>query len=158
MKSRSFSAAVIFACAVILFSCGGSDPKPTIQEVQLKKLAKTWTLTTVTLDGVNKKSSTEYNNFKLNLSGTFSSSAPDAEYNYSVSGRPQLSAWPGSGKWKFSTSAPETTILRDNATANELNITYTLNGDELTLTYTYSGDGYTGRTSIVQGQWEMKFN
>jgi len=158
MKSRSFSAAVIFACAVILFSCGGSDPKPTIQEVQLKKLAKTWTLTAVTLDGVNKKSSTEYNNFKLNLSGTFSSSAPDAEYNYSVSGRPQLSAWPGSGKWKFSTSAPETTILRDNATANELNITYTLNGDELTLTYTYSGDGYTGRTSIVQGQWEMKFN
>lgn len=158
MTQRSLSALSLIFISIIFLSCGGSDPKPTVQEVQLKKLAKTWTLTAVTLDGVNKKTSTEYNNFKLTLSGTYSSSAPDAEYNYSVSGRPQLSAWPGSGKWKFSTSAPETSIIRDNASANELNITYALNGDELTITYTYSGDGFTGRTSIVQGQWEMTFN
>ena len=158
MTPRSLTVLSIIIGTVVLFSCGGSDPKPTVQEVQLKKLAKTWTLTSVTLDGVNKKTSTEYNNFKLNLSGTYSSSAPDAEYNYSVSGRPQLGAWPASGKWKFSTSAPETSIIRDNASANELNITYALNGDELTITFTYSGDGFAGRTSIVQGQWEMTFN
>lgn len=156
MKLNTLISALL--AASILMACKGSENKPTVQETQLKQLAKTWTLSEVTLDGVNKKTSTEYNKFKLTISGTYSSSAPEAEYNYSVSGRPQLGSWPGSGKWKFSTSAPETQIVRDAGTANELPLTYSLTNGQLQITFTYQGDGYASRTSIVNGQWVMTFN
>ena len=158
-KVTSF--ALLFAAAVALSSCK-SDPDPSVQEVQLKKLVRTWTLNSVTLDGVNKKTSNEYNNFKLSISGTFNSATPDAEYNYSVSGRPQLSPWPANGKWKFGTGAPQSQLIRDAGTGNEIAITYTLqeNPLQLTVSYNYQGSGIDidGRTSVVKGNWEMVFN
>jgi len=146
------------AIAMVLMACKGSEDKPTVQETQLKLLTKTWSLSEVTLDGVNKKTSSEYNNFKLTISGTYSASAPDAEYNYSVSGRPQLGSWPGSGKWEFSSSAPETQLVRDPGSSDELPLTYSLTNGQLQITFTYQGDGYASRTSIVNGQWVMTFN
>ena len=143
----------------LMVSCK-SEPDPTIQEVQLKKLVRTWTLNSIELDGVNKKTSSEYNNFKLTLSGTFSSATPDAEYNYTVSGRPQLSPWPSSGKWKFGTGTPQSQIVRDAGTDNEIAVTYSLqeNPLQLTVSFNYQGTGIAGRTSVVKGNWELVFN
>lgn len=153
------SLSLIFGFLIILSGCK-SDPDPTVQEVQLKKLVRTWTLNGIELDGVNKKSSTEYNNFKLTISGTYNKSTPDAEYNYSVSGRPQLSPWPASGKWKFSTGAPQSQIVRDQGTDNEISVTYSLqeNPLQLTVSFNYQGNGIANRTSVVKGGWELVFN
>lgn len=143
--------------ALMLSGCK-DDKKPTVEETQLKLLAKTWTLSEVTLDGVNKKTSSEYNSFKLTISGTYSASDPNAEYNYSVSGRPQLGAWPASGKWTFDTNSPAGTLIRDPGTANEIPVTYSLSDGKLEISFTYQGDGFSGRTSIINGQWVMVFN
>lgn len=156
---RKTTAIALFASTMVLLTaCKGDDKKQTVEETQLKLLAKTWTLQTVTLDDVNKKTSSEYNNFKLTISGTYSSSAPDAEYNYSVSGRPQLGPWPASGKWIFDSNDPATQLIRDPGTDNELPVTYSINNGSLQITFTYQGDGFAGRTSIVNGQWVMTFN
>lgn len=154
------TALLFFSGLLFLMVSCKSEPDPTIQEVQLKKLVRTWTLNSIELDGVNKKTSSEYNNFKLTLSGTFSSAAPDAEYSYSVSGRPQLSPWPSSGKWKFGTGTPQSQIVRDAGTANEIAVTYSLqeNPLQLTVSFNYQGTGIAGRTSVVKGNWELVFN
>lgn len=147
------------AATFLLISCE-SEPDPTIQEVQLEKLVRTWTLNSIELDGVNKKTSSEYNNFKLTITGTYSASAPDAEYSYSVSGRPQLSPWPSSGKWKFGTGTPINQIIRDSGTDNEIAVTYSLqeNPLQLNVSFNYQGNGIAGRTSVVKGNWELVFN
>lgn len=142
----------------IAIGCGEDEPKPTVQELTLPKLVKTWTLTAITLDNVNKKTANEYNNFKLNLSGVYAKATPDAEYNYSVSGRTQLSPWPASGKWKFDTTSPETTIVRDKGTDNELQMTYKVTDISLEITFNYQGTGIAGRSTVVKGQWVMTFN
>lgn len=149
----------VFAATFLLISCK-SEPDPTIQEVTLKKLVRTWTLNSIELDGVNKKTSSEYNSFKLTIGGTYSASAPDAEYSYSVSGRPQLSPWPSSGKWKFGTGTPQSQIIRDAGTDNEVAITYSLqeNPLQLTVSFNYQGNGIASRTSVVKGNWELVFN
>lgn len=151
---------MLLCISVFLISCK-SEPDPSVQEVQLKKLVKTWTLTSVQLDGVDKKTSTEYNNFKISISGVYNAATPDAEYTYSVSGRPQLSPWPASGKWKFGTGSPQTQIIRDaGSTDKELTLTYSIqeNPLQLTISFNYQGAGIANRTSIVKGEWEMVFN
>ena len=157
---RNLNISSFFLIAVLLMVSCKSEPDPTIQEVQLKKLVRTWTLNSIELDGVNKKTSSEYNNFKLTLSGTYSTAAPDAEYSYSVSGRPQLSPWPSSGKWKFGTGTPQSQIVRDAGTDNEVAVTYSLqeNPLQLTVSFNYQGSGIAGRTSVVKGNWELVFN
>jgi len=148
---------VIFSS--ILFSgCGEDAPKPSIQELTLPKLVKSWTLTSVTLDGVNKKTANEYNSFKLSISGVYNKATPDAEYTYNVSGRTQLSPWPANGKWKFDTTSPEINILRDAATDNEIKITYVVTDTSLEISFNYQGTGIAGRTDVVKGQWVMTFN
>jgi len=158
MKKVTFLA-FIGVIGLLAGSCK-SDPDPTVQEVQLKKMARTWTLNSVTLDGVNKKTSSEYNNFKLTISGTYDAKLPDAEYSYSVSGRPQLSPWPASGKWKFGTGAPQSQLVRDDGTDNEISVTYSIQDNplQLTISFNYQGSGIAGRTSVVKGGWEMVFN
>ena len=158
--NRILSLSTVILGIFILNACGGSEKEPTVQETQLKALAKTWNLSAITLDGVNKKTSTDYNDFRLTISGTYSASAPDGSYNYSVAGRPQLSAWPGSGTWKFGTGDPKTQLVRDPGGSGEVAMTYNLVTSPLQLqvTFTYQGDAIQGRSSVVKGQWVMTFN
>lgn len=158
--TRTLSSACIFLGVLLLNACGGSDKEPTVQETQLKGLVKTWKLGSITLDGVNKKTASEYNDFRLTIAGTYSSSAPDGTYSYSVAGRPALSSWPGSGSWKFGTGDPKTQLVRDPGGSGEVAMTYNLitSPAQLQITYTYSGDAIQGRTGVVKGQWVMTFN
>ncbi len=132
-------------------SCGpGSGPGESVEDKQLAALSATWKVGTsgdVKLDGVSKK--TDYSGFQLTITGVPGSSP----FGYTTSGRPALSAWPSSGSWVFSTSTPESAIIRDQGiTSKELPITYTVTATTLELTFNYTGAG-EARTDKVTGTW-----
>ncbi len=125
-----------------------STPEP-ITDVQLGKLARTWKINTVTLDGVDKLA--DYTAFQLVLSGT----KGNTSFGYSTSGRPALSPWKSSGSWEFGTSV-ETQMIRDKGTADELAMTYAVTETTLSISFTFNGPGYS-RTGVVKGQWVYTF-
>ena len=132
-------------------SCKDNKPTPEpITDVQLGKLSKTWKVDAVTRDGVDKK--TDYAAFQLILTGT----KGNTSFGYTTSGRPSLSPWKSSGSWEFGT-APETQIIRDKGTADELPMTYAVTETTLSITFTFNGAGYTSRTGVVKGQWIFTF-
>ena len=141
---------VALSAALITFSgCKpGTDPAPSVEEVQFGKLSKSWKFSSVKKDDVAQ---TGYDAFTLAIKGTFG--APS--YEYSASGKPALSPWPSSGSWIFGTD-PSTSIIRDKGTTNELNISYTVTETTMQMTFNYAGDG-KGRISNVKGQWVMVF-
>lgn len=152
---KAFKVLSLLGLVVVLLTysgCGGgSDPEPSVTEVQLGKLSKTWKINTVTLDGVDRTA--DYSAFQLVLSG----SAAATSFDYTTSGRPALSPWKASGKWEFGTT-PETQIIRDKGTgADELNLTYAVTESTLSITFRFNGDGYTARTSVVKGDWIFTF-
>lgn len=141
----------LIAVLVTYSSCKDDNPTAEpITDVQLEKLSKTWKVDAVTLDGVDKKA--DYNAFQLIFSGT----KGNTSFGYSTSGRPSLSPWKASGSWEFGAS-PETQIIRDKGTADELAMTYSVNDTQLSITFTYNGAGYPARTGVVKGQWIFTF-
>lgn len=147
---KNFRIVLLFALVVALFTysgCGGdSTPEEPLSDQQLSKLAKTWKVQSVTLDGVDKTS--DYNAFQIVLSGT----KGNTSFGYNTSGRPTLSPWKSSGAWEFGTDV-KTQIIRDKGTADELAMTYSVTESTLQITFTFSGSGYTSRTGVVKGQW-----
>jgi hypothetical protein len=158
MDSKMKSIAKIFvllalsATLLTYSSCDNTKPPtPTDEEVQLGKLSKTWKTnsTSVEKDGVVM---TGYDNFTLTLSGTVGATS----FGYTTTGRPALSPWPSSGNWKFDTD-PLASIIRDDGTVDELNMTYTVTETTLEITFNFQGTGYAGRVDNVKGQWVMTF-
>lgn len=145
--------ALFFISAVLLTyaGCKGDDPEPApVTDVQFDKLNKTWKINTVSLDGTDKTA--DYTGFQLTLSGTKGT----PPFNYATSGRPSLSPWPASGKWDFG-AAPETQMIRDKGTADELAMTYAVTESTLTISFTFNGTGYAARTGVVKGAWIYTF-
>jgi len=132
-------------------SCKKDNPEPTpITDVQLEKLAKTWKINTVSLDGSDRTA--EYTAFQLVLSGNKGSTS----FGYTTSGRPSLSPWKASGSWEFGAS-PETQMIRDKGTVDELAMTYSVTDTSLSITFTFNGSGYSARTDVVKGVWVFTF-
>ncbi|MCB0491122.1 MAG: hypothetical protein KDC93_01775 [Cyclobacteriaceae bacterium] len=142
---------VVFGILLVSQGCKkSSGPGETVEDIQLGKLSKTWNATSVKLDNVDQ---TDYDNFALTISGT----AGSTTFGYSAAGRPTtLSPWLSSGQWKFGAS-PETQIIRDPDTGDELDMTYSVTDTQLQITFTFTGDGYPGRVSNVKGQWVFTF-
>ncbi len=143
---------IVFGTILISQGCKKkTGPGQTTEDIQLGKLSKTWTKSSVKLDDVDQ---TGYDNFTLTVSGT----AGNTSFGYKTAGRPTLSSWPSEGTWSFGTS-PETQIIRDPNTQDELNITYSVTDTQLQITYSFNGTGYpnTGRTSNVKGVWVFTF-
>ncbi len=141
----------LFGVLLTYSSCKKDDPAPEpITDVQLGKLAKPWKIDAVTLDGVDKIS--DYTNFTLTLTGT----KGNTSFGYSTTNRPSLSPWKANGSWEFG-GAPETQMIRDKGTADELAMTYAVTETTLSITFTFNGDGYPARTGVVKGQWNFKF-
>lgn len=143
---------VVFGVLLVSQSCSkSSGPGESVQDIQLGKLSKTWNATSVKLDGADQ---TTYTNFALTITGT----AGNTSFGYTAAGRPTtLSPWPSSGTWAFGAS-PETQIVRDPGTQDELNMTYSVTDTQLQITFTFNGTGYPGgRTSNVKGQWVFTF-
>jgi hypothetical protein len=140
----------LMATLLTYSSCKKDDPEPEpLTDIQLGKLAKTWKINTVTLDNVDKLS--DYTNFTLTLTGT----KGNTSFGYSTANRPSLSPWKASGSWEFGAS-PETQMIRDKGTADELAMTYSVNETTLSITFTFNGAGYS-RTGVVKGQWVYTF-
>ena len=135
---------------LVLSNCG-SPPTPVepVADQQFTKLAKSWKATGVKLDGVDKLA--DYPNFVLTISGTKAT----PPFDYSVAGRPQLSAWKSSGKWTFDTD-PIAQIIRDAGTSDEVKMSYSVNATTLEIQFTYNGAGYT-RVEQVKGIWSFTF-
>ena len=153
MKILANSALVILALASLLTYSGCKPPEPPvvpITDVQLEKLVGKWNATgtgsNVTLDGINKKS--DYSNFKLEISGNLGAT----EFGYTTTGRPALSPWPSSGTWSFDATSPETMIIRDPETGDELIMNYSISDVQLQITFNFSKAGYS-RTKKVTGEW-----
>lgn len=133
-------------------NCGGDKPAPEpITDVQLGKLLGTWKINTVTLDGVDKKA--DYTAFELAIDGV----KGNTSFGYTTKGRPSLSPWKSGGTWEFGT-APETQVIRDKGTADELPMTYAVTETTLSISFTFNGAGYTSRTGVVKGQWVFTFS
>jgi hypothetical protein len=147
---KPFRILSFFALIVILVAysgCGGTDtPSEPLTDTQLTKLAKTWKVASVSLDGVDKTS--DYSSFQLVFSGTKGNTV----FGYSTSSRPPLSPWKASGSWEYG-AAVETQLIRDKGTADELPMTYAVTETTLQITFTFNGSGYTSRTGVVKGQW-----
>lgn len=152
MKSLRILSLMALVGVLVTFSNCGDDPPPAppVTDVQFDKLAKTWKINSVTLDGVDKTA--DYTGFQLALSGTKGS----PPFNYTTSSRPSLSPWKASGTWDFG-AAPETQIIRDKGTADELPVTYAVTESTLTVSFTFNGTGYTARTGVVKGAWVYTF-
>jgi len=144
---------LLFVAAILLTYTGckdkNTDPPP-VTDVQFDKLNKTWKINTVSLDGTDKTA--DYTGFQVTLSGTKGT----PPFNYATSGRPSLSPWPASGKWDFG-AAPETQMIRDKGTADELAMTYAVTESTLTISFTFNGTGYAARTGVVKGAWIYTF-
>lgn len=153
MKSFKILTLIGLVAVLLTYSNCGDDPAPPepLTDVQLGKLAKTWKINTVTLDGVDKKA--DYPTFTLTLTGT----KGNTSFGYTTSGRPTLSPWKASGSWEFGT-APETQMIRDKGTADELAMTYAVTETTLSITFTFNGAGYPARTGVVKGVWIYTFN
>jgi hypothetical protein len=149
---RILSLLGLFAVLLTYSSCKDdpADQESPI-DVQLAKVAKTWKINTVTLDGNDRTAEYTATSFQLLLSGT----KGNTSFGYSATGRPSLSPWKSSGSWEFG-AAPETQMIRDKGTADELAMTYAVTETTLQITFSFNGSGYS-RTGVVKGQWVFNF-
>lgn len=151
---RLLTVAIVVGATTTLMNCGDSGGGGSSQEeTQLKKLAGTWTMTTVTLDGNSRTG--DFTDLKLTVSGTFNGTG--GTYAYSFTGtRPNPSPWPASGTWQFDANPSSQIVRLDDGQK----INYSLsNGDaQLTLEFNYQGAGFAGsRIQQVNGNWQFVF-
>jgi hypothetical protein len=147
--------AVVSACLFFMGCDPGPDKNDAVEKTQLTQLSKTWTVSKVTLDEVERS---DFSGFKLAISGSFNDSSPKGPYTYTVSGtRPDPNPWPpAGGTWKFG-SDPKHDLLR-NDEGGDLPMNYTVTSSTLSIDFTYTGDGFSnGRTEEVSGHWVFTF-
>jgi len=152
---RTLLSLAIFGSLIAFSGCGGgggnSEP---LSDKQFGLLSKTtWKVSSVTYGGVDK-TSPDWTNFTLTISGT---KGQASTYAYSTTGRPKPSVWKDSGSWTFgdcdsstNNDDPATQICRDDGAK----ITYSVDAasKNLQLSFTFTGAGYT-RVSNVSGDW-----
>jgi hypothetical protein len=130
-------------------SCASDDTAPvSLEEQQRQKLVKQWVATSVTRNNVAQP---EYTNFEL----VFTDLASEP-FTYQVANRPAWSPWPASGTWAFGDD-PLRQLVRDPASAQELELDYVISPRQLQLFFTFSKAGFAGRTQDIQGQWVFTF-
>jgi hypothetical protein len=134
-----------------LSACKKDDKAPSEEAVQLGKLSNTWNLNSVLKDDTEMEG---YEDFSLTLSG----STTAATFTYATNGRPVLSPWPSGGTWVFGSNL-SSQLIRDNKTADELMMTYTLTDASLVLDFQFTGEGYENtRLNSPEGHWIFTFN
>jgi hypothetical protein len=158
LAARTVSLAIVAGALVFFSNCGGDDKPTPPEQTQLKNLSKTWNISSATLNGTNR-TSPDFNNFTLTISGTFNSGSPSGPYNFSVGGsRPDPSPWPASGTWTFTNigTGNSGSLLRNDGVP----ITYSIaSNGQLTLELICTSCDYPGaRTEQVNGTWVFVLN
>lgn len=158
----------LFAALLTYASCGSKPVEVLpVTDQQLQKLLLTtetsgavtsvWTLTSTSLDGVDK--TTDYTtNFKLTLKGTIgSSSTSPFSYETTNPGNTTIkkSPWNSTGSFTFDAASPANKVIRDDKTE----VTYQVSETQLKLNFNFTGGGYdrNSRTEVVKGAWEFVF-
>lgn len=152
MKTISKILIVVILLTGLLWTIGCNDDdnsSPLLQQVQLKQLSKSWTLTSVKLDGSDNTD--YYSDFAISITGKDPSS-----FSYTTTGRPHYSCWPASGSFAFGQNA-QTMLMRDKGTDDQLLISYKVTDSTLELRFMYSGTPYGARTANVEGEWVFLF-
>jgi hypothetical protein len=143
MKNRYIIHIAIASLLILSVGCKKKttdpDPEPTLLELQLKALqneGRAWGITggSVTKDGYDVSS--QFNGFTLSF----------GEFTYTTQNG-LVSAWPGSGTWKFSNKGPNK-IERDDGIVMGVNLT----NNNLTLKYTVSGKS-GGKVKGIEGEF-----
>lgn len=148
LKKNSMKNILIILLAVATLVACDKEHEPTAEELQLRKLEGTWSVTDVKKDDVV---SAEYGDFQLTLSGSLDAGT----FTYATSGRPETSPWPAGGSWAFG-STITSQVIRDAGSVDELIMNYSVNGSTLILEFDFSGDGYTNnRVNSPEGQWKF---
>ena len=156
LVTRFLTLIAFSATALFYTGCGSDDgDQKSDEQTQLEALSKTWTVTSVKLDDVDRTSDFENESMKLTISGAF---ATGATYNYSLTGnRPEPSPWPASGTWKFGSDV-KSQMIRDPGSEN-LEMNYSISGNTLTIDFECTTCDFAGgKVSSVNGPWVFVFS
>ena len=125
---------------VALTSCGKDNPAPVDpQQEMIEALAKTWTPTSITLDGVDQMGNWPGFNIQLTTTKGYTTNSSTDE---------QKLVWPLSGSYTFPDATNANKVLRDDGVEILLsNVTAT----SATLSFTITGRN--GRTDGLIGEW-----
>ena len=134
-------------CLIYLVGCRSSS-NPSEEELQIEKLAKTWTAGTVTLNNNNVSSWFEGMELTLVTDQSFSTNIPNSP-----------SPWTSRGTWDFTTNADGTlnlqTIQRNDGLV--MNISE-LTAEALVVTFTHANNEHSsGRNLSVGGSYVFEF-
>ena len=145
---KSIAIIAFLAGFAFMIGCKKDDgPSQTEEEIQLGKLAFTWTVASATLDADDRTADWT----GMTLTATTSKT-------YSTSGSNDDNVWPASGTWEFAgTSGAGLNVLNrsDGLTVNIDNITET--ALDLSFTYVLAKANKEARVSSIEGNWVFKF-
>jgi hypothetical protein len=133
---------VLLVCSIILFASCDKEDNPTVQETQLKKLeAKTWSVQSVQIDGVDHTSL--FQGMTLTITKNSFTSTNGG------------SVWPSSGTWGFTDEQASAILRNDNTTItiesiSESQLRLSLNWSETTFG--------PGRKKSISGSHVFDFN
>ena len=164
MKKSILTLSIIMAAAIAIVSCKGEEgDDPTPAQLPTEALtgayatssSKTWTLSNVTFDGFEDRTS-DWTGFTLTMSNNPSGSSN----SYTAASAYTPGPWPSTGSWRFGGTADNPNInqvIRD-AAPEELDIAIVVNATQLVMTFTFDDAVHrSGRTEVVNGEYSFTF-
>jgi|GEM_PF-4680487 len=148
-KLNYLLSAVVLLAVLVTVGCGTNEPGPSAEVQVTDMFAKTWTLTSASLDN---DPITDMNGLTLTVNSAFT---------YSTGGtvaRP-VHPWPSNGTWEFTTPITEVTgsfqVTRDDGLVIDVTLTETT----LILRFIFiEGTNLgSGRVEALAGAWSMEF-
>ena len=150
MKYFKFLTLIAFLAGfTFMIGCGNDDDNgPSEEELQLEKLAGTWSVSSASLDGVDRTA--DWSLMTLTLTTSKS---------YSTSGSNDENVWPASGTWDFAgtTGAGLFTVNRSDGVTITIGSTLSESNMELSFTYALAAAQMESRVASIEGDWVFTF-
>jgi len=152
IAARLLSLLILTSVITLYVGCSKDDPAPKSEkDTQIGLLNGTWNATAVSFQDMPITSG--YENFQLVIEGTEGQNS----LQYTVTGRPEASAWEANGTFAFDTDANvKEVLIRDPNSATSVTITYGVTETTLQMDFTYDGEPIS-RTKNVSGAWKFTF-
>lgn len=152
IAARLLSLLMLTSVVTLYIGCSKDDPAPKSEkDTQIGLLNGTWNATAVSFQETPVTSG--YENFQLVIDGTEGQNSLE----YTVTGRPEASAWESDGTFSFDNdSNVKEVLIRDANSATSVTITYGVTETTLHMEFEYTGEPIS-RTKNVAGVWEFTF-
>lgn len=157
-KLNYLLSAIVLSGVLFTVGCGGDDaPGITPEQAVLNKLAKTWTISSVSFENSTSTYADDFAGFTMTLT--------DAK-GYTTTNSPDFGPFSqnsSSGSWDFVTPPTDPTVSSFKVTraADGLEITIAISDTTMSLTFNFTdddGDGvHDGREEAVTGAWVFDF-